>query len=145
MDNTTLVGTWKLVSMEHIDETGAVSYPYGPDAAGYIMYGADGWMAVEIMSAGRPPYPADYDQGEGLADKAMAADTYLSYCGQYRVVGDRVVHHVEISLHPNQTGVALPRYVALDGDRLTLSGPPVAWRGRQRTARITWQRLTTAR
>ncbi len=42
MAENSLVGTWRLVSVEFREEDGTVSYPYGRDALGYLTYTADG-------------------------------------------------------------------------------------------------------
>src|SRR5262249_3870511 len=42
------IGTWKLVSYESRGANGAVTYPFGQDAVGYIMYDGAGHMAVQF-------------------------------------------------------------------------------------------------
>ncbi len=100
-----LVGTWKLVLWENRSADGQITYPLGKDAEGLIMYGDDGYMFVAIMRARRAPFGAGDLLGGSAEEKARAAETYVSYCGRYDVKGDRVVHHVELSLFPNWVGV----------------------------------------
>ena len=38
---------------------------------------------------------------------SLGAVTFQSYCGKYEIKGDRVMHHVEVSLNPNDTGEVL--------------------------------------
>lgn len=42
MEASQLVGTWRLVRWENRDAGGTITYPYGRDAQGYIMYNPDG-------------------------------------------------------------------------------------------------------
>jgi hypothetical protein len=55
------------------------------------------------------------------AEKAGAAETFVSYCGRYEFHGETVLHRVELSLFPNWIGVVQERLVEISGDRLTLS------------------------
>jgi hypothetical protein len=129
-----LLGTWRLVSMAYLDEAGNVlGYPFGEQASGYIMYAPDGHMAVLITSADR--------RG---SDGEQAAETCLAYAGPYDYQGDRVIHHLRVSLDPSESGAERIRFVALAGDRLTLTSPPAPWRDGTRTTRIVWERVHRA-
>jgi Lipocalin-like domain len=135
-----LVGTWRLVACEARSADGRVRYPWGPRAVGYLLYTADGFMAVNIMSAGRPRFAADDITGASDAEKARAAETYAGYCGTYEVRGQTVVHHVAVSFFPNWIGER-KRLIALEGDRLTLSSRPRAVGGQEETLRVVWERV----
>ena len=56
MSKQLLVGSWKLISLESRDANGSISYPWGKDALGYLMYNADGYMSVTVMSSKRPNF-----------------------------------------------------------------------------------------
>jgi hypothetical protein len=137
-----LIGTWRLVSWENrslVD--GQISYPLGKDAAGYIMYNQDGYMFVAIMGPNRLKFAANDLLSGTPVEEAQAEETYVSYCGKYDFDGDKVVHHVELSLFPNWVGVDQERLVELKGNRLTLSTPPILLRGIQQTAHLIWERV----
>jgi len=51
-----LVGAWVLESYEADDPDGTVRTPFGPDATGLLVYGADGRMTVQVMDPRRPPW-----------------------------------------------------------------------------------------
>jgi hypothetical protein len=53
MNNEILVGTYELVSWENRHESGAITYPLGPDAKGVISYSPDGFVFVHIMANNR--------------------------------------------------------------------------------------------
>jgi Lipocalin-like domain len=136
-----LIGTWRLISWENRSVDGRVSYPLGRDAVGYIMYNQDGYMSVAITRPNRAKFAAGDLLGGSTEEKAQAADTYVSYCGQYEFRGDTVVHHVDLSLFPNWVGVEQERLVEIMGNRLTLSTRPILLRGEQQTAHLVWERV----
>lgn len=136
-----LIGTWKLVSVEHRSPDGEVRNPYGPNPAGYIIYTPEGFMSVTIMGADRPSF-ASGDRLAGTREElAAAAERYMSYCGTYDYQGERVIHHVRVSLLPNWVGTAQVRAVQLDGNRLTLGTPTELQGGRSRAAKLVWERV----
>jgi hypothetical protein len=146
MASNPLIGTWRLVSWENRSvEDGQVSYPLGEDATGYIMYNEDGYMFVAIMAPHRLRFAHDDLLSATKEEEALAEETYVSYCGRYDFLGDRVVHHVEMSLFPNWIGGDQERLVDLRGERLTLSTRALLLRGIQQTAHLIWERVSTSK
>ena len=141
MDANPLVGTWRLVSFEVQDADGAIDYPFGRDAEGFITYTADGRMAVQFGAANRARLAASDWLGGADAEIAAAARDYFAYCGTYEFHDDTVVHRVELSLMPNWMSGEQMRHVALESDTITLSTPPVPIGGRQQAASLVWQRI----
>jgi hypothetical protein len=141
MSSNPLVGTWRLVSWENRSADGAISYPLGRDAVGLITYTDDGFMSVAIMRADREPFAAEDLLGGTSEEKARASETYVSYSGRYVFRGDRVIHHVELSLFPNWSGVEQERLVEVTGNRLTLRTSPLLLGGIERSARVVWERV----
>jgi hypothetical protein len=82
--------------------------------------------------------------GGSSGERALAAETYVSYCGTYEFSGSTVIHRVELSLFPNWVGVEQERLVEFVGDRLVLSTRPILLGGMQRIARLTWERARTS-
>lgn len=140
MDASRLVGTWRLVSMEVREASGGASHPFGRDAVGYLLYSADGYMSGAIMAAGRPAFAEDGVLGGSAEERAGAAATYISYAGRYEVRGDRVAHHVEVSLFPNWVGGTQERFCGFVGDRLALSTGPMVVAGAERRVHLVWER-----
>jgi hypothetical protein len=135
-----LVGTWRLVAFEFRSEDGQVSYPFGPDALGYLIYTPDGYMSVSLMTADRPRFATMDTRLATRAEKAAAEDTYVAYCGRYTLQGDMVVHHLELSLLPNLVGTDQVRHYRLQADQLTISTPPLLQAGRLQTSHLIWRR-----
>jgi hypothetical protein len=61
--------------------------------------------------------------------------------GRYSFHGDRVVHHVELSLFPNWVGTDQQRPVERTGDRPILSARPLLLAGKQQVPRLVWERV----
>ncbi len=139
MDRNKLVGTWELVSWE-IRSTDVI-YPFGKDAAGYIMYNEDGYMSAAVMTADRPQFTSDDILGGSLEEKAVAAETHISYCGTYEVREDKVIHHVKVSSFPNWTGMDQERTFEIKGNRLLLSAPRLLNKDEHQTILFVWKRF----
>jgi Lipocalin-like domain len=145
MADNSFVGAWALVSFEVRAANGAVTYPFGHDVRGYIMYNQDGYMSVAFMSAGRARCKSEDVRATSVEEKVSAMDSYLSYCGRYEVRGDKVVHHIEVSLFPNWTGQDQERFYKFEGDQLTLSTAPMPIGGMEQTAHLIWKRSLAVR
>lgn len=136
-----LLGRWALVEFAEIDPAGARQHVLGSDATGFIVYGDDGWVSVQMMASGRAAFDGTSVDGATQEQAAAAATSYLAYAGRYTVDEDTrmVVHHVAVSLQPNWVGHAMPRYVRFEGKRgLVLTAPMSPTTGK--TTVITWRR-----
>ena len=136
-----LVGAWRLVSWENQAADGQVTYPMGADALGYVIYTGDGRFSVTISRRGRAGFAAGDLLGGTTEEKARAVEGFVAYAGRYSFHGDRVIHHVELSLFPNWVGTDQQRSVELSGDRLILSASPLLLAGKQQLPRLVWQRV----
>jgi Lipocalin-like domain len=136
-----LVGAWRLVSWENQAADGQVTHPMGADALGYVLYTADGRFSVTISRADRPTFAAGDLLGGTTEEQARAMESFVAYAGRYSFHGDRVIHHVELSLFPNWVGTDQERWVELAGDRLTLSASPLLLAGKQQVPRLVWERV----
>ena len=138
-----LLGAWRLVSFSKRSEDGIVSYPFGADAHGLLIYSSSNEFAVQLMQRDRPRFAAS-TQREGTAEEIAASfHNCIAYFGTYALDldGGFVTHRVEGSLFPNWEGEPMKRYVAFEGDRLTLTTPPMPWAGgRLATGIVVWRR-----
>jgi hypothetical protein len=136
------VGAWRLVSSEFRRSDGRVSYPYGPDAVGMLIYDAAGRMAVQIMRPDRPLFAAG-DLMNGTAEEIrFAFERYVAYCGTFHVDEQEgaVTHEITASLFPNWVGQGQKRYFQFEGNRLTLTTPPSLAKGMTVTGVLIWER-----
>ena len=136
-----LVGAWRLVSWESQAADGQVTHPMGTDALGSLLYTADGRFSVTISRPGRARFAGGDLLGGTTEEKARAVEGFVAYAGHYSFHGDRVVHHVELSLFPNWVGSDQERWVEFAEDRLTLSASPLLLAGKQQVPRLVWERV----
>ena len=115
-----LAGGWRLVRWSFVHDDGRPDeYPMGPDAKGFILYTPGGEVSATIMRA----------------DKSVC----FAYAGRYEVKDGAVFHTIEVSTDSSLIGLRSTRHIALDGARLTLSGPDFK-AGTGRTQKIVWSR-----
>ena len=133
------IGTWKLLSVETRKEDGQV-FRRGK-RIGYLIYNEEGYMSVAFMKEDRPKFMSG-DIREGAVEEKMAAiDGYVSYCGRYEVIEDKVIHHIEVSLFPNWVGVEQERTYEFDGQRLTLCTPLMLIGGKKLSTHLVWEKV----
>jgi hypothetical protein len=138
--NVSIVGTWRLVRFQSRIEDGPALMGEHPD--GLLIYTRTGWMAVHISHAERQPFVSSDPLLATQGEQARAfATSFITYCGRYEVIDDRVRHHVEVSVHPNWKGVVLERSFTLDGDTLVLRTPPHEFGGKVVSSELRWRRV----
>jgi len=135
----TLVGAWRLVSVETRDEGGELVRR--GERNGYLIYSPGGYMSVSFMKEGRPVFKSGDIRGGTVEEKIAAINGYVSYAGRYKVKDSAVVHRIEVSLFPNWVGESQERAYRLEGDRLTLSTPLMLVGGRRLSTHLVWERV----
>jgi hypothetical protein len=115
--------------------------PMGADPSGYVLYTADGRFSITISRRGRARFAASDLLGGTAQEKARAVEGFVAYAGRYSFHGDRVIHHLELSLFPNWVGSDQERWVELAGGRLILSASPLLLAGKQQAPRLVWERV----
>ena len=137
-----LVGMWKLVSASSTASTGERSEtPYGSSPAGFLAYTSDGRVTALISYGGRKPLSVGGSTLATLEEQAEAFKTFFAYAGRYKLNGDKVTHHIEISSIQNYVDRDLVRTVKFQGDQIILVTPPTSVNGRIQTVELIWQRL----
>ncbi len=121
-DVTKLAGLWFLTGYALSLPDGSVVEPIGADPVGRLLYAPDGFMSAHIMARGDDPV------------------SYLAYCGRYRIMGDTVLHDVEISTRPGMAGTVMERRMAWQDGTLVLTAEGVPWQGGHGTGRLSWKR-----
>ena len=147
-----IVGTWRLASWESHRSDGTTVAPFGgAPTTGLIVYTADRFVSATLMQVDRAslgrPVRNSADVAEAAGDVVEAAfKGYMAYCGRYTVAGDgrTVTHHLECALYPDCVGTDLVRHGTLDGDRLTLTTPPIDVDGVEQHGRLVWERAAAA-
>ena len=138
-----LVGTWKLISYKDTTEDGKVKDSFGKNPTGFLTYTADGRMMAIITADGQKPLSTRDFVAAPSEEKAEAFASVIAYGGRYTVMGDRVIHHVEVSWIQNIVNTDQIRFVVkLDGNQLvlrtaasTMGGIPLA------KQELVWERV----
>jgi len=114
-----VLGAWKLETFDVVEPGQPRKPRFGVNPAGYLIYTPDGRVSATLSGVHRPKFdsaaitPSAECQGQMLAD-------FLAYAGRYEVKGDRVFHHVEVSVFTDLVGTTLERQFAITGDTLTI-------------------------
>jgi Lipocalin-like domain len=121
-ENNPLVGTWRLVSFDReIVATKEVVHAFGGHATGFSTYTADGRYISLIVDSTRklPAQPMATD-----AEAISLYRTMNAYAGSYRVEGDTIIYHYDISMNQIGIGQDEKRPFKIEGDRLSYTTPP---------------------
>jgi hypothetical protein len=97
-------------------------------------------MTAILASSGRQPLSVADPVAAPAAERAEAFASFTAYAGRYTFDGDRLTHHVEVSLFQNWAGADQIRFAKLQGRRLTLTAPPMTIGGEQLVVELTWER-----
>jgi hypothetical protein len=137
-----IVGTWRLVSwVEEETESKAQHKNFGEKPSGILMYTADGRMSIIFADPSRQASAAP------KATETEAANLYRSmvaYAGSYRLEGDKVLVHVDVSWNRAWDGTDRPpTTVEVKGDRLTYKTSPFVspFIGKEMVATLVWERV----
>ena len=136
------IGAWDLVSFEMRHSDGTMSFPYGDNAIGTLIYHASGRMAVQVVRRDRPVFKSG-DQLNGTSEEIKSAfEGCVAYFGTFEVdrTAGTVVHRVEASMFPNWVGTEQKRFYRLESDRLTLETVPIQWGGGEVVGALVWER-----
>jgi hypothetical protein len=135
-----LIGAWTLRDWRIEYEDDRVTRPFGADAAGQLLYSADGRMSATVSAQGRRPFDFANARDAADADKAAAFDSYFHYAGCWHLDGDVVVHTVSLALNPGFVGTAQRRNIRLVGTELELAAQESMGDGQSRRHVLAWQR-----
>jgi hypothetical protein len=142
MKDSPLVGTWRLMSFESRTSSGKVQPQLGGAAKGQLIYTADGHMSAQLGDPARPHFALN-DWERGTETEVRAAFTgYIAYYGRYSIgpYPDLVTHHVDGALFPNWTGGVQVRDFQVQGDKLTITTPPICIAGEDIVTILVWER-----
>jgi hypothetical protein len=143
--NNSLVGTWKLVADQQVDDTGKVILQ-DKDVDGMLIYTDAGTMSVQFYWRGRRrPIMNDsvmnhdgVSYGLGLGENTWTAkqakmmiDTYDAYFGSYitDLKNHIVTHLTRGNLRPEKSGTVYKRRFKIEGNNLYLRSvePLMKW------------------
>ncbi|OYD47579.1 hypothetical protein CHU00_01535 [Sphingobacterium cellulitidis] len=143
-----LVGTWQLLSYIEVPIKGADSkFPMGQSPKGLLMYGADGFMSVQISNADRNSYVSQ-DRYLANADEIQEqVKGFIAFAGSYKIDNTNAIvqYSITTSSFPNWEGQFQERKIDFEGDILYLkSVEPILSDGIMVNSYMTWQRIEKA-
>jgi hypothetical protein len=137
-----VIGTWKLLSVTATTDKGGVDKAVlGQNPSGLLSYTEDGRMMEIISEDGRKPLSIADRVAATKEERAKAYSTIMAYAGRYTFTCDRVVTHVEIASLQNWVNTDQTRFLALQGNRLTVRTTPISRAGVMVTLESVWERL----
>ena len=140
MKGNPLLGAWKLKSLETRASDGSVSYPWGKEVLGYVIFSPEGCFCVAIMNANRKKFSSPDMKGGTVEERANAADSYLSYCGPYEIERDKFRVKVEVSLFPNWISGIQERNFKIEGKTLSVLTAPTLVNGKEQVGSLIFER-----
>jgi hypothetical protein len=141
MKSNSLLGTWKLKSLETRTSDGSVSYPWGKETLGYIIFSPEGYFCAALMTANRKKFFSQDMKGGSVEERASAADSYISYSGPCEIEKGKFRTKVEVSLFPNWVGEVQERNYRIEGKTLSISTAPVLVNGKEQVAYLIFERV----
>jgi hypothetical protein len=136
-----LEGVWRFVrEVDAPTEPGSPAVAVGPKEGydGFLIYTADGHMSATIMPRGRQWKATAASTNELRETIEMGT----AYAGTYEIrpAYHEVRHFPLAAMDPAYVGVSLSRQYAIDGNRLTLTGP-FRYDGKMMTFTVTFERV----
>ncbi len=136
------VGSWRLVSAEGHSSDGSVTYDWGQNPLGRVMFDAGGRLSLHLVDPDRP----NFESGDFLRptpeELSKAFNGYFGYFGSYTVEPDKqtVTFHIDGAAYPNYIGSDQLRFYEISGDKLVLKTPPERAGGEDIVYYVTWER-----
>lgn len=119
---TAIVGTWKYRTA-YIQETGTgkISYPWGQQPTGYIVYTKSGHTVFFLAGDNRKP-----QAGNAATDAERIAlfNSLAGGSGRYKIEGNSIIITYDASWNQTWTGTTQRRELTITGNELTIKAPP---------------------
>ena len=136
------MGTWRLMECYGSWSDGRISYPYGKEPEGQLIYDGHDNFSGQIAGSGRRPFQSG-NLLKGTQEEIKSAfEGYIAYYGTYEVdeFNGQVTHHVVGALFPNWIGHVQTRNFLFEGKQLRLSTEPIRGSRADLTNILLWER-----
>jgi hypothetical protein len=142
-EDLSVIGIWKLISLESQADDGTLTYPFGKDVAGLAMIDAKGVFSAQVMNMKRPPFKISDPRGGTPEEVKMAFEDYIGYYGTFDLDETKgvIIFHVKGAWLPNWIGGDQIRYYILNENRMTISTAPMLFGGKKRVGKLIWERM----
>jgi hypothetical protein len=136
-----LVGAWRSASWETRAADGQVTHPMGTDILGRCSTPPTA-VSRSPSRGGSARFAAGDLLGGTTEEKAQAMEGLVAYAGRYSFHGDRVIHHVELSLF--LVGSAVTSSVGRTGRGSADPQRQPAAGGQAPGPRLVWERVDSS-
>jgi hypothetical protein len=135
-DASRLIGVWKLVSWQAVQEDGSLQKEFGAHPKALLVLTREGRSIVVTT--------AEYRQG-GMSDAERVAlhKSMLAYSGKYRVERSDFITRVDVSWNEDWNGTGQRRHFRIEGDNLFIESAPapsILQSNKTDLRRIVWKR-----
>jgi hypothetical protein len=136
-----LFGSWKLISLTHVNSKNEEIDLYGKDPIGILTYDSAGYMNAQFGCRDRPNFQNESLSGGKDEEIISAYKSYMAYYGKFEEAEPgKIVHYVEGALFPNWQGHQEIRFAEITGDKLIITIPPTLIEGEEITLKAVWKR-----
>ena len=142
-EDLSVIGMWKLISVETQGDDGTLTYPFGKDVAGLAMTEARGYFSAQLIDMKRPSFKSADPRGGTPVEVKTAFENYIGYYGTFDLDETKgvIIFHVRGAWLPNWIGGDQIRYYTLSGNRMTISTAPVLFGGKKVVGKLIWERV----
>jgi hypothetical protein len=133
------IGTWELIKCIAIHQDGKITFPYGENPNGQILYDTNGNMMVEIMNREIEKFNNE-NLFQGTPEEIIPAyNGFLAYYGTYQILADTnlIIHNIEACSFPNWVGQNQQRRFEFQDNKLILKTP----QNSSVQFELTWEKL----
>lgn len=120
---SSILGSWELLSFKGIDPSGRIHYPYDKDVKGFAMFDSKNKFSMHVYDATRPRLSNNDPFFCSDPEIRIAFLSEQSFFGMYQIHRDSILFRIDAANLPNLSGRIEKRYFELHGDTLLLVAP----------------------
>jgi len=100
------IGVWRLLECTEVNTQGEITYPWGKNPMGYIIYTKEGIVSVQIMRKERSPFDHNTPFYDPATNDLSLAHDYNAYFARFTLdpATQHVFHTVEGHINPLKIG-----------------------------------------
>jgi hypothetical protein len=142
-EDLSVIGIWKLISIQTQADDGTLTYPFGKDVDGLAMIDARGYFSAQVMDMKRPSFKSADPRGGTPGEVKKAFENYIGYYGTFDLDETKgvIIFHVRGAWLPNWVDSDQIRYYTLNGNRMSISTAPVLFDGKNTVGKLIWERV----
>ena len=139
MKQKSFIGTWTLLKFTLKQADGKISYPYGENPIGQLLYDGNGNMMVEIMKPDIKKFESPNPLQGTPEEISSAYNGFIAYYGTYTIqpASNLIIHHIKACSFPNWVDQYQRRFYEFEGNKLILRTDLIG----STEGELIWQRI----